>query len=105
MPENVDLRLNVGLVNSELKGASTYLILCSIPNEPLCVSEADITGSGPVSHVICNDLYSVILPDSHTAILHVEAQIRLFYLARKHLPEQSSYGLFSRCKPRLKGCW
>ena len=46
-----------------------HLILGSIPDQSLCVGETHIAGCGSVAHVICNDLDSVILPDTHTAIL------------------------------------
>ena len=45
-----------------------YLILCSVSNKPLSVSEGHIAGCCPVSLIICNDLNLSVLEGSYTGV-------------------------------------
>lgn len=54
-------------------GLAAHLILGCISNQPLSVCESNIAGCGSISHIICDDLHSVILPDANAAVLHVES--------------------------------
>lgn len=51
------------------RGSRTYLVLRSIADETLSVSETDVTGRSPVAHVVCDDLDPVVLPYPHTGVL------------------------------------
>lgn len=48
------------------------LILCSISDKSLSISEGNVRRGGPVSLIIGDDLNSLILPDAHTRISRPE---------------------------------
>mmetsp|Transcript_38825 Transcript_38825/g.76331 ORF Transcript_38825/g.76331 Transcript_38825/m.76331 type:complete len:238 (+) Transcript_38825:1835-2548(+) len=49
-------------------GISGHLVLRSVSDQTLSVSEGHIGGSGTVSLVVSNDLHSVVLPDTDTGV-------------------------------------
>lgn len=44
------------------------LILGSITNQTLAVSESDVRGSGTIALVVGDNLHTIILPDANTAV-------------------------------------
>jgi hypothetical protein len=44
------------------------LIFCGIADETLVVREGDIRGGGAVTLVVGDDLYTIVLPDTDTAV-------------------------------------
>mmetsp|Transcript_28898 Transcript_28898/g.63711 ORF Transcript_28898/g.63711 Transcript_28898/m.63711 type:complete len:138 (-) Transcript_28898:56-469(-) len=49
-------------------GVHGNLVLSSITNQTLSLSEGHVGRGGAVTLVICNDLNTVILPDTHAAV-------------------------------------
>lgn len=60
--------VNVILTEDSVGGVHCHLVLCSVTNKPLCVSEGNIAGSGPVTLVIGNDFHLAMLEDTHAGI-------------------------------------
>lgn len=49
-------------------GVQGDLILCSVTDETLSVRERDIGWRCPVSLIVCDDFYTIILPDTDTRV-------------------------------------
>jgi hypothetical protein len=53
-------------------GVQRGLILRSVTDETLAVGEGDIRGRGAVSLVVCDDLHSIVLPDTDARVRRAE---------------------------------
>ena len=78
-----------------------YLILCSIANEALGVSEGHIAGRGAVALVVWNDLHPVILPYTHAAAYGRELILHIIPRACKSDRLESSRRLLRQRKYRV----